>query len=433
MEKCYKISILTLGCRVNQYESDYIAKELEKIGACVVPFSRGCDAYIINTCTVTGESDRKSRQIIRRCVKANPEAIIVVTGCYSQVNKSEVEKICGVSLVCDSNSKSQIPRLVMELLNNQAPTYNMTPCEEFDKICVGVSPTRTRAFVKIEDGCNSKCAYCIIPTARGKVRSAPMENIISELTQIAKSGCYEVVLTGIETAAYGKDLKNGETLSTLLCRANKIEGIERIRLGSLDPSSITKEFVDSIKGLDKVMPHFHLSMQSGCTKTLNEMKRKYSIEMAKSNIDYLKSQIDGVMLSCDIITGFPNESDEDFESTYNFFKNEKFLHLHIFPYSKRKGTLAYDMPNQVDERIKKERLYRLKELEKEIKLSLLSDFISKNSEGVVLFENNQEGYACGHLPNFMEVKMKASESLQGQLVRVKLISTDGNYIYAEKI
>ena len=432
MNKTYKISILTLGCRVNQYESDYIAKELTSLGASVVPFCKDCDAYIINTCTVTGESDRKSKQLIRRCVKSNPNAKIVVTGCYSQINKKEAEEISGVSLVCDSNSKSQIPALVLRLLNGEPPLYTPTSKESFDKISVGASPTRTRAFIKIEDGCDSKCAYCIIPKARGNVRSASIEDVLSEITQIASEGCPEVVLTGIETAAYGKDLQNGESLTTLLCRADKIEGIERIRLGSLDPASITKDFVDGIKCLKKVMPHFHLSMQSGCTKTLNQMRRKYSIEMAKSNIDYLRSQIAGVQFSADVITGFPNESDIDFEETYNFFKEEQFLHLHIFPYSKRKGTPACDMPNQVDEHIKKERLHKLESLEKEIKLSLLKDYISKNSRGTVLFESTQNGYACGHLPNFMEVKMESQDNLSGQLIEVNLLSTDGKYIYANK-
>lgn len=403
------------------------------MGFDVLPFCSGCDAYIINTCTVTSESDRKSKQLIRRCIKASPGAKIIVTGCYSQINKTEASSIQGVSLVCDNNSKSQIPRLVSELLSGKAPTYALTEKDKFDKISVGVSPTRTRAFIKIEDGCDSKCAYCIIPAARGRVRSAPMQSILDEIEEIANNGCREVVLTGIETAAYGKDLKNGENLASLLCRADKIKGIERIRLGSLDPSSITKDFVDSIKNLKKVMPHFHLSMQSGCTKTLNDMRRKYSVEMAKSSIDYLRSQIDGVQLSCDIITGFPNESDSDFEDTYNFFKNERFLHLHVFPYSKRKGTYACDMENQVEESVKKQRLHRLEELEREIKASLLTDYVTKNDTGVVLFESTQDGYAVGHLPNFMEVKMKSCENLSGQLIRVKLLEADGKYIFAKRI
>lgn len=429
----YKISILTLGCRVNQYESDYIAKELTNMGATVVPFCDSCDAYVINTCTVTGESDRKSKQMIRRCVKANPNAKIIVTGCFSQVNKKEAESILGVDLVCDSNSKSKIPGLVFSLIEGKEINYLETPANEFDQISVGTSPKRTRAFIKIEDGCDSKCAYCIIPKARGKVRSAPIDNIIKEITQIAAEGCKEIVLTGIETASYGKDLKNGESLSSLLCRADKIEGIERIRLGSLDPSSITKDFVDEIKSLKKVMPHFHLSMQSGCTKTLNSMKRKYSIEMAKNNINYLRSQIEDVQLSCDIITGFPGETNEDFENTYNFFKEMRFLHHHIFPYSKRQGTVACDMPNQVDEGVKKERLHRLEELEKEIKKSLLESYIENHKTDRVLFEATQNGYACGHLPNFMEVRMESSLDYNGQILEVKLLSTDGKYIFAKRI
>ena len=301
-----KACILTLGCRVNQYESDFIMEELSKKGVTISSFEDTADIYIINTCSVTGESDRKSRQFIRKCVKKNPNAIIIVTGCFSQINKDAAESIEGVDLVIGNNEKSKIADIALDLYEGK----NVSSCGfdiysgKYDVMTVGAPLTRTRAFVKIEDGCDSKCAYCIIPYARGSVRSNLPENIIKEVKAIASEGCQEVVLTGIETASYGKDLGKETTLSSLLCEINKIEGISRIRLGSLDPFNITPELVDTISSLDKIMPHFHISMQSGCTKTLNAMRRKYNIEGAKKSLDYLKSKFPDLMLSADIIVGF---------------------------------------------------------------------------------------------------------------------------------
>ena len=428
-----KACVLTLGCRVNQYESDFIIKELSKSGVQIVSFDEVCDIYVINTCSVTAESDRKSRQFIRKCIKKSPGAVVIVTGCFSQINREGAEKIDGVSLVVGNNEKSKIAKLALDLYNGKsAPAcgfdiYNGV----FDAMSVGASMTRTRAFVKIQDGCDSKCAYCIIPYARGSVRSASPKSIINEVNCIAKEGCLEVVLTGIETASYGKDFKNGYNLSKLLSEANEVEGIKRIRLGSLDPFNLDTSFIDAIKTLDKVMPHFHISMQSGCTKTLNEMRRKYSIDMAKERIEYLKQSFPNLMLSADIIVGFPNETDEDFEKTYEFLKEQRFLHLHIFPYSKREGTPASTMANQVPEEIKKARLHRLEQMQKGIKGELLNEFLKKSATVPVLFETFDGEYAVGHTPNFIEVKVKSSCALGGRIVDVKLTHTDGEYLYGE--
>jgi len=429
-----RVGLLTLGCRVNQYESDAIMQELSKMGAEISDANEICDAYIINTCTVTAESDRKSRQLIRRCIKKNPDAVIVVTGCFAQVNPDAALSIDGVDFVCGNNAKSVIASKVMQLLKERKAPENYVPDifnSKFDTMRVGAPMTRTRAFIKIEDGCESKCAYCIIPYARGNVRSNPREYVLSEVENIAAEGCREIVLTGIETASYGKDFKDGYNLGDLLTEINSIDGIDRIRLGSLDPASITKEFVDKIKVLPKVMNHFHISMQSGCSKTLREMKRKYNIDMAKSNLDYMRSEIPEVMFSADVITGFPNETDEDFKETYEFFKREKFLHLHIFPYSIRKGTVAATMKNQVDEQLKKDRLHALSSLQEEIKAELLSDFIKKHGDVDVLFENTVDGYACGHTPSFMEVKVKTDCSLSGKILNVSLTHSDKEYLYGE--
>ncbi len=434
MAREIKASILTLGCRVNQYESDAIMQELSKNGVTICPSDEICDIYIINTCTVTGESDRKSRQFIRRCVSKNPYAVIIVTGCYSQINPDEALAIDGVDFVCGNNGKSIIAKKALELLDGKREKGLFMPdiySSAFDKMEVGAPLTRTRAFIKIQDGCESKCAYCIIPKARGSIRSDSRENILSEVKRVTSEGCREVVLTGIETASYGRDFKNGYSLLNLLCEVNEIEGLERIRLGSLDPVEITRAFVDTVSTLDKVMPHFHLSMQSGCTKTLNAMKRKYNIDMARANIEYLKSKIPNLMLSADVITGFPGESDEDFENTIRFFEEQKFMRLHIFPYSRRKGTVAYDMPNQVDEGVKKDRLRRLSNIEKEIRKNLLADYIEANKIAPVLFESFDGEYIYGHTPSFVEVKVKFDKNLSGEIVNIRLVSSDYERVLGE--
>ena len=279
----------------------------------------------------------------------------------------------------------------------------------------------------------TKCAYCIIPYARGSIRSNSVENILAEAKHIVSSGCKEIVFSGIETAAYGKDTKDKHSLADLLLEVNKIDGLERIRLGSLDPSALTKDFVDRLKEVSKLMPHFHISMQSGCTKTLNEMRRKYNIEMAKRNIDYLKSSFDDIMLSADVITGFPNETDEDFCQTLEFFDKAEFLHLHIFPYSKRAGTPAAAMANQVPDSVKKERLHKLEEQQRKTKHKLLSDFVARTSSVKVLFETFDGEYILGHTPNFIEVKVKSNSPYGNEILSVAPISTDGEYVYGELI
>ena len=430
-----KACIYTLGCRVNQYESDAVMQELQKRGVIISSTFDGCDICIINTCSVTAESDRKSRQIIRRLIKNNPGAVVIVTGCFSQINPKSALAIEGVDLVVGNNDKSLIAKKALELASQRS----ISPClimsdinsGRFDTMSVGAPLTRTRAFIKIQDGCDSKCAYCIIPFARGSVRSDSRESILAQVRHIVGEGCGEIVLTGIETASYGKDLKNGYSLGDLLSEVNEIEGVRRIRLGSLDPSQITKDFVDKIKGLDKVMNHFHISMQSGCSKTLKDMKRKYNIDMAKKNIEYLKNHFPGVMLSADVITGFPGESEKDFSETMAFFKEQEFLHLHIFPYSKRRGTVAYDMKNQVDDATKKERLHRLQEQQNETRAQLLRNFIDTTKEVEILFESYENGYVFGHSPQFFEIKAKSDAPRSGEFVKVKPLYQENGYVVAE--
>ena len=432
-----KACIYTLGCRVNQYESDAIMQELKKYGAQIVPSSEACDICIINTCSVTAESDRKSKQIVRRLITKNPEAVVIVTGCYSQINPNDAMKIEGVSLVCGNNDKSLIAKKAIELYSSKATHCELIMSDinsgVFDVMSVGAPLNRTRAFIKIQDGCNSKCAYCIIPYARGGIRSNSPENILKEANTIVSEGCHEIVFTGIETAAYGKDTKNRHSLGDLLIEANKIEGLKRIRLGSLDPSAITPELVIKLKEANKVVPHFHISMQSGCTKTLNEMKRKYNIDMAKKSIGYLRDAFPDLMLSADVITGFPGESEEDFSKTLEFFKEQRFLHLHIFPYSKRAGTPAAEMKNQVSDSVKKERLHRLEEQQATIKRELLQSFIDNTNCIEVLFESHDGEYDTGHTPSFIEVKAKSPCALGGKFLNVKPTHTDGETVFGEII
>lgn len=434
MSKTIKACILTLGCRVNQYESDAIMQELSKNGVIICDKEEICDIYIINTCTVTAESDRKSKQFIRRCASKNPNAVIIVTGCYAQINPNEALKIDGVDFVCGNNGKSIIAKKALSLLEKKEAKSMYIPDifnSKYDQLEVGAPLTRTRAFIKIQDGCDSKCAYCIIPQARGNVRSDSKENILNEVKQAVSQGCYEVVLTGIETASYGKDLNNSYSLAELLYDVSEIDGLKRIRLGSLDPVSLTKEFVDKIKLLPKVMPHFHISMQTGCTRILNLMRRKYNIETAKANIEYMKAQIPDLMLSADVITGFPDETDEDFAKTLSFFKEQKFMHLHIFPYSKRKGTVAYDMPNQVPEAIKKERLKQLSNMQNKIRQELYNDYLSSHKSVSVLFENFDGEYVYGHTPNFIEVRAKSNFKLSGKIKNVSLTGCDSERLYGK--
>ncbi|MBQ8163697.1 MAG: tRNA (N(6)-L-threonylcarbamoyladenosine(37)-C(2))-methylthiotransferase MtaB [Clostridia bacterium] len=436
MDKKISAALITLGCRVNQYESDAMMQELAKLGVEIKASSEKCDIYIINTCSVTAESDRKSKQLIRRCVAKNPNAVIIVTGCFAQINPKEALSMEGVDFVCGNNAKSMIPKKALELFKSKTQKELFLPDifhSSFDTMIVGAPLTRTRAFIKIEDGCDSKCAYCIIPRARGNVRSNPKENVIKEVKNIVSEGCCEVVLTGIETAAYGKDFENEYSLADLLCEINEIEGLKRIRLGSLDPASITKDFTDKIKTLDKVMPHFHISMQTGCTRILNLMRRKYNTDMARKNLNYLRECIKDVMFSADVITGFPGETEEDFKETLEFFKEQGFLHLHIFPYSKREGTEAANMPNQVEECVKKERLLRLEQVEKETKKAILDGIVSKGERIEVLFESFDGEYACGHTSNFIEVKVPYTRKLGGELKYIMPLSHDGKYIYAELI
>jgi len=429
----WSVGIYTLGCKVNQYESEAIAEELQRLGCQILSPAKVCDAYVINTCTVTAESDRKARQFIRRAIGKNPAAYVVVTGCLAQTSPEMLMDIEGVDAIIGNTKKMPVAATVLSLLQrerkNEAPQVDVTEIEgaPFEPMCI-TAFERTRAYVKIEDGCESRCTYCIIPSARGSIRSKLPEDVVAEVTKLTENGCREVVLTGIETASYGKDLGNA-SLAELLERIDHIPEIGRVRLGSLDPSLIRPVFADRIAKLSSLAPHFHLSLQSGSSRILALMKRKYNAKQAMDAIQLLRSAIPHVQFTTDVIVGFPGETEEDFRETVQFVRQARFLMVHIFPYSKRKGTPAATMKDQIPEEIKRRRLHELEQVVAEIRREILETEIATHPVTDVLFETYENGVAYGHSANFLEIAIPASAPLHAETVSVRLLRTDGNLCF----
>ncbi len=429
------VGLYTLGCKVNQYESEAIAERLSFMGFEIISPTRECDAYIINTCTVTAESDRKARQFIRRAIAKNPFAYIIVTGCLAQSGADALAKIEGIDAIVGNSQKLLTADILLGLTevgkkNTSAEIYVSNIDEApFEEMSISHFD-RTRAYVKIEDGCENRCTYCIIPASRGRVRSKRPSDVISEVSALTRGGCKEVVLTGIETASYGKDMQCA-SLSSLLCEVDRIEGIGRVRLGSLDPSLITRKFLDEISSISSLAPHFHLSLQSGSSRILALMKRKYNREQAMRAIRLLRERIPNVQLTTDVIVGFPDETEADFNETYEFVREARFLNVHIFPYSKRSGTPAAVMTGQVPDEIKKERLHRLEVLCGNIRRELLELEVEKDQDTTVLFETFKDGYAYGHTPSFIEVAVKSPSPLHAEVHRVTLTDTDGRLCFGK--
>lgn len=399
----------------------------------VIEHTKRADIYIINTCTVTNMSDRKSRQMLRRMKEQNQNAIVVAIGCYAQVAKEELKKIPEIDLVLGNNEKLKITDYVedyMEKNENQIEIEDVMHSKEFYDFGDVTFTEKTRAVIKIQDGCDRFCSYCIIPYARGRVRSRKPESIVSEIEKIAKEGIKEVVITGIHIASYGKDFKNDYRLIDLLEELNKINGIERIRLGSIEPLLITEEFVNRLKKLEKVCHHFHLSLQSGCNETLKRMNRRYTIEEFKEIVERLRNTYKDVMITTDIIVGFPGENEEEFEETYKFLKDIKFYKMHIFKYSPRKGTKASEMKNQVNGNIKEERSKKLIELSDENEKEYNEKYIGKEVE--ILFEEEKEGLYKGHTQNYILAYYKTDKKLENKIVRVKCIGTETEHIIVEE-
>ncbi len=396
------------------------------------------DICIINTCTVTNMSDRKSRQMLRRMKEKNPSTIVIAVGCYAQVAKNELEKIPEIDLVLGNNEKVEIVKYVEEYINNHINNVELDDVmysKEFSDFGNVTYTEKTRAVIKIQDGCDRFCSYCIIPYARGRVRSRKPENIISEITQIASKGIKEVVITGIHIASYGKDFAMSKDskltnyrLIDLLEEINEIQGIQRIRLGSIEPLLITVEFVERLKKLEKICHHFHLSLQSGCDETLKRMNRRYTTEQFKEIVRLLRGTYSDVNLTTDIIVGFPGETDEEFNKTYQFLKEIKFYKMHIFKYSPRKGTKAAVMPNQINGDIKEERSKKLIELSDRNEIEYNKSYIGKNVE--VLFEEEKDGMYKGHTQNYIMVYCQSKEKLDNKIIDVVCEKAEKEHIIA---
>lgn len=428
------VGIYTLGCKVNQYESEAIAEQFSREGFEIASPASVCDIYVINTCTVTAESDRKARQFIRRAIKKNPEAFILVTGCMSQTQPTETARIEGVDYICGNADKLSVVDVAIELTEKgrkeETPRISVYPPDAhgFEKMKI-TKFDRTRAYIKIEDGCESHCTYCTIPNARGKIRSKAPEDILEEVRNLTAGGCREIVLTGIETASYGRDI--GYSLADLLCEIDKIPNIGRVRLGSLDPSLIKEAFVERIASLSSITPHFHLSMQSGSDKILALMKRKYNTKMALRGMELLRQAMPTVQFTTDMIVGFPQESDEDFEETVDFVKKARFLMIHVFPYSKRAGTVAATMSGQIPQNVKHERAARLAAIQEGIRRDVLSTLVGSRVN--VLFESFEDGVASGHTPEFVEIFCKSEEPLHEQTRSVLIESVQDGVCYGSII
>lgn len=417
----FTVGVYTLGCKVNQYESEAIAEALEKEGFSVCDPTQICDVYIINTCTVTAESDRKSKQFIRRALSENKDAKIIVTGCLAQVAPEKIAAINGVSYVCGSRNKMSCVEAAKKLVTekNTDTVINVQSTDSLPFECMSIKKfPRTRAYIKIEDGCESHCTYCIIPSARGKICSKPPRDVLQEIEKLAIDGCREVVLTGIETASYGIDLDSYRLCDLLRDADALVRGKVRIRLGSLDPSLMKPKFIERIAPLTSLAPHFHLSMQSGSDRILAKMKRKYNTKMAFDGISELRRAIPDVQFTTDIITAFPGESDEDFALTKDFLLRTEFLNAHIFTYSRRDGTLAAAMPDQIPASVGKARTSSLITCQKEITAKVLHENVGRTFP--VLFETDTDGFAVGHTPSFIEVKVKTDAELHSQIHNVEI-------------
>ena len=425
-------NIQTLGCKVNQYESEAIEEIFEARG-----FERkdkDADIYVINTCTVTNMSDRKSRQMISRARKDNPDAIIAVMGCYSQVKPEDVAKIEGVDIILGSRNKEEVVDLCEDILQNKEAIDQIISVSEektFEDLQISNQTEMTRAYMKIQDGCNMYCSYCLIPYARGNVVSRPMESIVKEAERLAVNGFKEIVLTGIHVASYGKDFDDGSSLIDVIENVASVDGIERIRLSSMEPRHITKDFLERMKATGKACDHFHLSLQSGSDDVLKAMNRKYDTKIYKEKTDLIREVFPNAGLTTDIIVGFPGETDENHKETMDFVDEIKFAKTHLFKYSKRDGTRAAKMGDQVNGNIKKDRLKDLEAIEKKNREAFLEKQIGKTLS--VLFEDksDMEGVKSGYSTNYLRVNVANPDLPSNEIYDVKITGIKNDELIGE--
>jgi len=420
-----KVALHNLGCKVNAYETEAMQEMLEHAGYEIVPFQEGADIYVINTCTVTNIADRKSRQMLHRARKMNPDAVVVAAGCYVQAQaEKQVIDPC-IDIVLGNNKKQDLLTALQayeEAHGDLREVIDINHTKEYENLHLTKQGEHTRAYIKVQDGCNQFCSYCIIPYARGRVRSRAKEDVVAEVTDLAKNGYQEVVLTGIHLSSYGIDFENEDNLLSLIRAVHEIEGIKRIRLGSLEPRIITEEFVQAIAALPKMCPHFHLSLQSGCNETLKRMNRRYTSEEFYEKCEILRKYFEKPALTTDVIVGFPQETEEEFETTYEFLKKICFYETHIFKYSKREGTKAAVMQRQIPEQIKAKRSARLIELGEKNRRAYEESFLGKTVEVLVEEKSDVNGKEMwtGHTKEYMKIALESEKNLQNCILNVQI-------------
>lgn len=417
------VAFHTLGCKVNTYESNAMLKIFNEAGYQEVDFKQVADVYVINTCTVTNTGDSKSRQMIRKAIRKNPKATICVVGCYSQTAPEEIEKIEGVGVVLGTQYRSDIVKYVDEHLETGEMVIkvdNVMNLRKFEDLNIDRFKN-TRAFLKIQDGCNNFCTYCIIPYARGRVRSRQKESVLNQAQRLVDNGYVEIVLTGIHTAGYGEDLDD-YSFYELLVDLVKIKGLKRLRISSIETSQISDEIIDLIGSNEIIVDHLHVPLQAGSDATLKRMNRKYTTAEYLEKINKIRSYLPNIAFTTDVIVGFPGETDEEFEETYNFIKQVNYSELHVFPYSPRKNTPAAKMKDQVNNQIKHERANRLLQLSKELNHEFALKQIGKTLK--VLFEKRDGEYLIGHAGDYLKVKVKTADNLIGEIVTIKIDKYD---------
>lgn len=418
-----KVALHNLGCKVNAYETEAMQELLEGHGYEIVPFKEGADIYVINTCTVTNMADRKSRQMIHRAKKMNPNAIVVAAGCYVQAKEQSGKVDEYIDIIIGNNKKKDLIEILDAYYREKVAkaVIDINHTKEYEEMQLHKTAEHTRAYIKVQDGCNQFCTYCIIPFARGRVRSRAKQDVIREVQDLAANGYQEVVLTGIHLSSYGVDLESEDLLSLILA-VHEVEGIKRIRLGSLEPRIITEEFARTISGLEKMCPHFHLSLQSGCNATLKRMNRRYSAEEYYEKCQLLRKYFDHPALTTDVIVGFPGETEEEFAESKAFVDKVDFYETHIFKYSKRQGTKAAAMENQVPEQIKTLRSNELLELDQMKRRKYEEMFLGKTVEILVEERVTKDGKSVqvGHTKEYVKIAVDEEKDLQNQIINVKI-------------
>lgn len=417
------VAFHTLGCKVNSYESNAMLKIFKEAGYQEVDFKDVADVYVINTCTVTNTGDSKSRQMIRKAIRKNPQATVCAVGCYSQIAPQEIVDIEGIGVVLGTQHRSEIVDLVDQHQQTKQPIVKVNSLKNVSKFeDLNIDRFKhTRAFLKIQDGCNNFCTYCIIPYARGRVRSRKPESVIDQAKRLVANGYVEIVLTGIHTAGYGEDLEN-YTFYDLLVDLVKIPGLKRLRISSIETSQISDEIIDLIGSNEIIVDHLHVPLQSGCDATLKRMNRKYTTAKYLEKINKIREYLPNIAFTTDVIVGFPGESEEEFAATYDFIKTVNFSQLHVFPYSPRKNTPAAKMKDQINDQVKHQRVEKLLELSKQLNKDFAVQQIGKTLK--VLFEKQNGDYLIGHASDYLQVKVKTDQNLIGEIVNVKITDFD---------